>query len=79
MKHNIYTRKYFYPLTNQLECYRSKFTPNHTPVAQNIAQRILTLPLYAKLQLDAVDKICTLIKTQFNSSKATDLKESIST
>lgn len=79
MKHNIYTRKYFYPLTNQLECYRSKFTPNHTPVAQNIAQRILTLPLYAELQLDAVDKICTLIKTQFNSSKATDLKESIST
>ncbi|MEG0764378.1 MAG: DegT/DnrJ/EryC1/StrS family aminotransferase, partial [Oscillospiraceae bacterium] len=46
MKHNIYSRKYFYPLTNQLECYQSKFTPNHTPVAQQISEKILTLPLY---------------------------------
>ena len=62
MKHNIYTRKYFYPLTNQFECYQSKFTPNHTPVAQQISQRILTLPLYADLQLDDVDRICNVIK-----------------
>jgi len=60
MRHTIYTRKYFYPLINQLECY-SKFTPNPTPVAQQIAQNVLTLPLYADLPLDAVDRICSLI------------------
>lgn len=62
MKHNIYSRKYFYPLTNQLECYQSKFTPNHTPVAQQISEKILTLPLYADLNLQEVDRICHVIK-----------------
>lgn len=69
MKHNIYTRKYFYPLTNEYECYQSKFTSNHTPVAQLISQQILTLPLYADLPLDEVDRICNLIKTQLNNLK----------
>lgn len=62
MKYNIYTRKYFYPLTNQIECYQSTFTPNHTPVAQQISEKILTLPLYADLHLDDVDRICHVIK-----------------
>lgn len=78
MKHNIYTRKYFYPLTNQQECYQSNFTPNHTPVAQNIAQRILTLPLYADLQFDAVDRICNQIKAQLNCIKLTVSNREIS-
>ncbi|MER1956095.1 MAG: DegT/DnrJ/EryC1/StrS family aminotransferase [Solibacillus sp.] len=71
MKHNIYTRKYFYPLINELECYQSKFTPNPnpTPVAQQIAQNVLTLPLYADLPLDAVDRICSLIKAKLNPKK----------
>ncbi|MCH7321031.1 DegT/DnrJ/EryC1/StrS family aminotransferase [Solibacillus sp. MA9] len=64
MKHNIYTRKYFYPLTNQLECYQSKFAPNYTPIAQLISEKILTLPLYADLHLDDVDRICKIIKTK---------------
>lgn len=71
MKHNIYTRKYFYPLTNQLKCYHPKFTTDHTPIAQHIAERILTLPLYADLQLHTVDRICTIIKTKLNSLKLT--------
>lgn len=62
MKQGIYTRKYFYPLTSQLECYQSKFTPNHTPVAQQISQQILTLPLYADLNLEQVDRICNVIE-----------------
>jgi dTDP-4-amino-4,6-dideoxygalactose transaminase len=60
-KHNIYTRKYFYPLANSYECYRGKFT-NPTPVAKHISKVILTLPLYADLELEEVDKICSVIK-----------------
>lgn len=67
-KHNIYSRKYFYPLTNNLDCYKSKFSPNHTPVAQQISERILTLPLYSDLNLEDVDKICTIIKKTIRSS-----------
>lgn len=61
---NIFTRKYFYPLTNNLECYKSRFNPDATPVAKYIAERILTFPLYADLPLDDVNRICRIIKAQ---------------
>lgn len=58
---NIFARKYFYPLTNTLECYRGKFFLNETPTALHISKRILTLPLYADLDLKDVDSICNAI------------------
>ncbi len=61
-EHNILTRKYFYPLTNSFECYRERFNPDDTPVAKYIAERVLTLPLYADLAIQDVDKICDIIK-----------------
>lgn len=65
-KENIYTRKYFYPLTNTLNCYRNRFVLNETPVALHISKRVLTLPLYADLSLNDVDKICAKIKQIHN-------------
>ncbi|MGI5912957.1 MAG: DegT/DnrJ/EryC1/StrS family aminotransferase [Syntrophomonadaceae bacterium] len=58
---NILARKYFYPLTNSFECYKNRFNAELTPVAKYIADRILTLPLYADLALEDVDKICDII------------------
>ena len=58
---NIFTRKYFYPLTNCFECYRGRFDPKATPVAEYISERVLTLPLYADLSLNDVDRICNNI------------------
>jgi dTDP-4-amino-4,6-dideoxygalactose transaminase len=58
---NIIARKYFYPLTNNLECYRNRFNCKETPVAKYIAERVLTLPLYADLALKDVDRICDII------------------
>lgn len=58
---NIYTRKYFYPLVNNLDCYKGRFDVRRTPVAQYIAERVLTLPLYGDLALEDVDKICNII------------------
>lgn len=60
--HNIIARKYFYPLTNSFECYKGQYNVQDTPVAQYIAERVLTLPLYADLDLDDVDRICEIIK-----------------
>ena len=59
----IVARKYFYPLTNQYECYKDLATAGaeKTPVAKYIADRVLTLPLYADLQIEDVDKICDII------------------
>lgn len=59
----IGARKYFYPLTNSFECYRNYPTAGteKTPVAQHMALRVLTLPLYADLSLEDVDRICDVI------------------
>ena len=57
----IYARKYFYPLTNSFECYKDRFDVEKTPVAKYIADRVLTLPLYADLALEDVDRICNII------------------
>lgn len=60
-KENIFSRKYFYPLTNTFECYNNQFDVNETPIALRISKRVLTLPLYADLDLDSVDRICDII------------------
>ena len=62
-KHDIIARKYFYPLVNDMECYKSFPTSgaDKTPIARYIADRVLTLPLYADLLLEDVDRICEII------------------
>lgn len=59
----IAARKYFYPLTNSFECYKDYPTAGQdkTPVAAFLADRILTLPLYADLAPQDVDRICKII------------------
>lgn len=60
---DIVARKYFYPITNSLECYKDYPTAGagKTPIAQYIGDRVLTLPLYADLSLGDVDRICDII------------------
>lgn len=62
-KHNITARKYFYPLTNAFECYEHYPTAGieKTPIASYLAERVLTLPLYADLKIEDVDRICDII------------------
>lgn len=58
---NIFARKYFYPTTNSFACYRRDYDPADTPVALEMSQRVLTLPMYADLSLEQVDMICDRI------------------
>lgn len=58
-KEGIGARKYFYPLTNSFDCY--DYDVNSTPVALDISLKILTLPLFADLDVETVDKICDII------------------
>lgn len=57
----IGVRKYFYPLTNTFDCFHGKYDSNLTPVALHLSKRVLTLPLYADLDLEDVDRICEII------------------
>lgn len=60
-ENNIFTRKYFYPLTNTYDCYHGKYNVEKTPVALHISKRVLTLPLFADLTIKDVDRICDII------------------
>lgn len=60
-REKIGARKYFYPLTNTFECFHGQYDVRKTPVALEVSNRILTLPLYADLDLHIVDKICDII------------------
>lgn len=60
-KNGIMARKYFYPLTNTFSCFHGKYDVTETPIALHISKRILTLPMYADLPLEEVDRICEII------------------
>lgn len=58
---DIHCRKYFYPLTSRLECYEGSFKGN-TPIAQNLSERVLTLPLSASLSGEDIRRICLSLR-----------------
>lgn len=62
-ENNIHARKYFYPLTNAFDAYHGRFDVYKTPVALHISKRVLTIPLYADLAQDDVERISEIIKS----------------
>lgn len=60
-KSGIYTRKYFYPLTNCLSAFHGEYNVDETPMALHISKRVLTLPIFADLSKESVDRICDVI------------------
>lgn len=60
-ENNIGARKYFYPITSSFDCFHRRYDILKTPVALHVSKRVLTLPLYADLPMETVDRICDLI------------------
>lgn len=58
----IFARKYFYPLISDFNCYREKFSSEDTPIARRLASEVLTLPMYADLAFEDVERICEVVK-----------------
>lgn len=73
-EHNIHARKYFYPCINSYQCYRDRFKAEDTPVAADISKKVLTLPLYEDLPLEAVDRICHIILESGKCTGGTERK-----
>ncbi len=65
-RNDIYSRKYFYPLTNAFDSYHGRFDPLKTPIALHISKRVLTLPMYADLEIDEVIRISQIIRSSAN-------------
>jgi len=56
--HSIFPRRYFFPALSQLPY----VVGQATPVAEDIACRVLCLPLYHTLSVEEIDMVCRLIK-----------------
>jgi dTDP-4-amino-4,6-dideoxygalactose transaminase len=54
----IYPRRYFYPSLNTLPYIERK---SGTPLAEEIASRVMCLPLYHDLSKDSIKRICSII------------------
>jgi len=61
-KDNIQTRRYFYPKLSDLE-YVERSGNRTLPVAEDVSNRVLCLPLYHKLQKNEIEMICDKIKS----------------
>jgi dTDP-4-amino-4,6-dideoxygalactose transaminase len=54
----IYPRRYFYPALNTLPYLKQR---QAAPTAEDIASRVLCLPLYHDLSTESIKRICTII------------------
>ena len=63
-ENNVIGRRYFYPLISKFPTYSGLPSSNsaNLPVAENVASKVLCLPIYPDLPLENVDYICELIK-----------------
>ena len=62
MEHNIFTRKYFYPITADAACFKNRFKNNRLETARSCAKRILALPIYADLAPHHAERIAEMVK-----------------
>lgn len=60
-ENGIGARKYFYPIATAFECYRDDYDKTKTPVALDISNRVLTLPMYADLPDEEINNICRIV------------------
>lgn len=55
---NIFTRRYFWPIVPDYECYRQNYSQAALPITRKVGTQVLCLPIYNGLSLETVDKIC---------------------
>lgn len=61
-EHDIYSRKYFYPLTSDQACFKNKYRNCKLKNARKLADQILVLPFYEELEEKNVYRIVDLIR-----------------
>lgn len=60
--HDIYARKYFYPITADQACFKNKYKSVDLKYARELAKKVLLLPLYDELEIEVIEKIAELLR-----------------
>ncbi|WP_292143980.1 DegT/DnrJ/EryC1/StrS family aminotransferase [Butyrivibrio sp.] len=58
---DVFSRKYFYPLTSDQACFKNKYRNINVPVARKLAEQVLVLPIYEGITDEIIDRIVGLI------------------
>ena len=61
-ENNVFSRKYFYPLTSDQACFRNKYKKSELDNARWLSKHILVLPFYEKLEMESIDRIVGIMK-----------------
>ncbi len=63
-EHNIYGRRYFYPLISQFPTYRGldSAQPGKMPVAEKVTEQVICLPIYPGISSYSIQQIVEIIK-----------------
>ncbi|MBR4784698.1 MULTISPECIES: DegT/DnrJ/EryC1/StrS aminotransferase family protein [Fibrobacter] len=62
-EHNVYGRRYFYPLISTFSAYKGleSARPENLPVAHKLADQVLCLPMFAGLDNESIDRIIDIV------------------
>lgn len=63
-EHNIFGRRYFYPLISTFSAYKGleSADPKKLPIAHKLAEQVLCLPMFADLDREGVERILEIVK-----------------
>ena len=61
-KNNIYSRKYFYPLTADQVCFRNKYRNEDICNARKLSKQVLVIPLYENIKIENIKFIVDILK-----------------
>ena len=62
-EHNIYGRRYFYPLISTFSAYKGleSASPANLPVAHKLANQVLCLPMFADLDDEGINRVINVV------------------
>lgn len=58
---NIFSRKYFFPLTSDQACFKNKYKNLSLENARKLSKRVLVLPFYEEIEEETQKRIMDLI------------------
>ena len=65
-EHDIYGRRYFYPLISTFSAYKGleSADPKNLPVAHKLADQVLCLPMFAGLDRKSVERVIDVVRNK---------------
>jgi dTDP-4-amino-4,6-dideoxygalactose transaminase len=58
---NIFSRKYFHPITSDQACFKNKYKNCNLDIARDLSKKVLVLPIFEDMPQESQDKIIDIV------------------